>query len=98
MELRFADPELERLYSDKKYMGKRGSNLVRAFRRRVFSMMAAPDERTFREDKGAHYEVVRARPGYYSMKLNDQYRIIFTYEGEAPKTIVIDAISDHYQP
>ena len=79
-------------------MGKRSPNLVRAFRRRVFSMMAAPDERTFREDKGAHYEQLKTRPGHFSMKLNDQYRIIVTYEGEAPKTIVIVGISDHYQP
>ena len=31
------------------------------------------------------------------MKLNDQYRLIVTYEGGEPKTIVILEISDHYQ-
>ena len=57
----------------------------------------AVDERDFYGLKGLHYERLQGRPGQHSMRLNEQFRLIVEFEGEAPtKTIVILAIEDYH--
>jgi proteic killer suppression protein len=54
-------------------------NLVKAFRRVIDIIAAAPDERTLRGMKGLRMEKLHGdREGQYSVRLNDQYRLIFS--------------------
>lgn len=96
MEYRFANNELQRLDEDPSYTGRRSQEVVRGFRKLVQMIEAAPDERTFYQKKGLHYEALEGRmAGYRSMRINDQFRLIVSIE-DNPKTMVIHEISDHY--
>jgi toxin HigB-1 len=58
----------------------------------------AVDERDLRELKSAHFEkLVGDREGQYSMRLNDQWRLILEIEGKAPKKkVTIVEIADYH--
>lgn len=98
MEFRFKDKGLERLYTDREYAGEHGVAVVAAFRRRMQTIQAAPDERTFYGLRSLHFEKLKgARSHQHSMKLNDQWRLILELEGKgANKTVLIVAIEDYH--
>ena len=71
---------------------------MRAFRKRMQAIRAAPDERVFYRMKSFHYEkLAGARSHQRSMRLNNQFRLIVEYEGKSPnKTVVVIAIEDYH--
>jgi len=57
-------------------------------------MRAAPDERTLRNWKSLHYEKMGGDER--SIRLNDQYRLIFTLDTECrPNKVTVLRIWDH---
>lgn len=98
MNVRFADNDLERLETDRSYRGRWPQAVVRAFRKRMQAIRAAPDERVFYRMKSLHYEkLAGARSHQRSMRLNRQYRLIVAYEGKPPdKVIVVISIEDYH--
>ena len=72
--------------------------IVRAFRKRMQQIRAAADERDFYSLKSLHFEKLKGnRQDNYSMRLNDQYRLILRLEGEAPKKVVrLIGIEDYH--
>mgnify|MGYP002813323359 CR=1 FL=1 len=64
----------------------------------MWTIRNAVDERDLRELKSAHFEkLVGDRKGQYSMKLNDQWRLILAIEGKAPnKKVTIVEIADYH--
>jgi toxin HigB-1 len=69
-----------------------------AFRKRMKLIRAAPDERDFYGLKSLHYEKLKgSRSRQYSMRLNDQFRLILEYEGKGTdKTVVIVGVEDYH--
>jgi proteic killer suppression protein len=78
----FASDELANLYV-------RGSSqlhphLSKAYRRVIDVIAAAPDERTLRGIKGLRMEKLQGdREGQYSVRVNDQYRLLFAITRDA---------------
>jgi len=72
--------------------------IVRKFRQRIQDIEAAPDERDLRALKSLHFEKLKGdRAGEYSVRLNDQLRLIFMISGEgANKQVRILGIKDYH--
>jgi proteic killer suppression protein len=98
VKVRFRDADLERLESEARLTGRLSPALARQFRKVMQQIRSALDERELRTVKGYRFEQLRGnRAGQYSIRLNDQFRLIFEIEGEAPnKTIVIVEVEDYH--
>ena len=98
MEARFRDDKLDRLETDPKYDGGFPQAVVTAFRKRMQTIRAATDERDFYAMKSLHFEKLKGNRSHpYSMRLNDQWRLIIEFVGEAPhKMVVIVSIEDYH--
>ncbi|NQW24686.1 MAG: type II toxin-antitoxin system RelE/ParE family toxin [SAR202 cluster bacterium] len=97
MEVRFASKNLEELECDAEATGGFSPAIVKAFRKRMQFIRAAPDERDFYAWKSLHFEKLEARPEQHSMRLNGQFRLIIELEiEEHTKTVVILGIEDYH--
>jgi proteic killer suppression protein len=89
MEIAHDDESLERLETDPTYTGGYADAIVKAYRKRIQQIRAATDERTFFALRSLNFEKLKGnREGQYSMRLNNQWRLIVKLEGTAPNKIV----------
>jgi proteic killer suppression protein len=97
-EVSHRNESFERLEQDVNYTAGYDEAIVRAFRKRMWAIRNAVDERDFRAMKSAHFEKLEGdREGQYSMRLNDQWRLILEIEGKgANKRITIIEITDYH--
>ncbi len=72
--------------------------LIKSVRRRLIALRAAIDDRSLRNWKSLHYEKLKGdREGQRSVRLNDQYRLVFELDEETdPQTATIIAIEDYH--
>ncbi len=72
--------------------------LVKVFRRRVYQIVSAVDERDIRLHKSLHFERLKGdRAHQHSIRLNDQFRLILELDDSvAEKTVVIVGIEDYH--
>lgn len=72
--------------------------VIKSCQRKLVLLDAAPDERTLRNWKSLHYEKLGGdRIGQRSVRLNDQWRLVFLLDETAsPPTIEILAIEDYH--
>lgn len=98
MDVAFKDQSLDRLETDAAYSAGFGSPVVKAYRKRMQQIRAATDERTFYASRALNFEKLKGqREGQYSMRLNDQWRLIIELHGEAPrKTVYVIEIADYH--
>jgi proteic killer suppression protein len=98
MEVRFKDVGLDQLETDPQATAGYPQGVVSKFRSRVQLIRAAVDERDFYQLKSLHFEKLKGvRAHQYSMRLNDQYRLILEIDGTAPnKTVIIISIEDYH--
>jgi len=98
MEVRFDDASLDLLESDPTYTGGYAQAIVKAFRKRLNFIRQAQDERDFYAMKSLNFEKLKGdRDHQYSMRLNDQWRLILELEGKGPqKVVVIKGIEDYH--
>lgn len=98
MDVTFADDRLERLETDPAFNMGMPEGVVRAYRKRLFVIRHAPDERDFRGLRSLHYEKLRGqRQHQRSMRLNDQYRLVVEIEGDGRgKRVRIVGIEDYH--
>ena len=98
MDVDFKDQSLDRLETDAAFSAGLSDSVVKAFRKRMQQIRAATDERTFYAHRSLHFEKLRGdRLGQYSMRLNDQWRLIIELKGEAPrKTVYVVEIVDYH--
>lgn len=98
MEVRFENEALKRLEADATFTAGLEGALVKAFRKRMQLIRAAPDERVFYAMKSLHYEKLKGdRSHQRSMRLNDQWRLILRLEeDETGKLVVIVSIADYH--
>jgi proteic killer suppression protein len=98
MDVTFKDKSLDRLETDASYSAGLGASIVKAYRKRMQQIRAASDERAFYAHRALHFERLQgAREGQYSMRLNDQFRLIVELRGEAPKkTVHVVEITDYH--
>ena len=97
MEVRFDDPDLDDLETNVRAKPKFPTGVIKTFRKRLWQIRAAHDERDFRGNRGFNFESYQEVAGHYSIRINDQYRLIFRFEQDSgAKTVVIVAIKDYH--
>ena len=98
MDFRFRKDRLLDLYTKGKGRERYPSAVVDAFFRRMAVIKAAADERDLRRLKGVHFEKLKTGKGRYSLRLDIQYRLEFTFEetGKGRKMVCIEDITKHY--
>lgn len=97
MEVRFADRRLARLETDASFSFGLARPVVRAFRKLMQFIRAAPDERDFYAMKSLHYEKLQGRRSHQrSMRLNDQFRLVIEIEQVGHKRIVVVSVEDYH--
>jgi proteic killer suppression protein len=98
MDVTFKDKSLDQLETDPSFNGGFGDAVVRAYRKRMQQIRAATDERTFYALRSLHFEKLKGdHEGQFSMRLNDQWRLIIELHGEAPRKVVyVIEIADYH--
>lgn len=98
MEIEFDDDELDRLETDARYIGKHSASIVSLYRKRLQTIRSAPDERDLYALKSLHFEKLQGKRSHqYSIRLNDQWRLILEFKGKSPnKKVIIMAIADYH--
>lgn len=98
MLLRHADRKLQRLEEDPSYNAGLAENVVTAYRRRLQAIRSVVNENDLRGLKSLHFEKLKGdRKDRYSMRINDQFRLVFTIEkGKQGNTLVILGIEDYH--
>ncbi|MCP5125174.1 MAG: type II toxin-antitoxin system RelE/ParE family toxin [Gammaproteobacteria bacterium] len=90
MEIEYEDISLHRLETDASFDKGLAHSIVRKFRMRIQFIRAAIDERAFYAMKSLHFEkLIGDRSNQYSMRLNDQWRLIIKFKKTASKTVVV---------
>ena len=97
MDIVFADSALALIESDEAGATKLPVAAIKSARRKLIVLRAATDDRSLRSWKSLHYEKLKGdREGRRSVRLNDQYRLVFTLSEAEPPTITILAIEDYH--
>ncbi len=98
MDVQFARDDLDRLETDSQFTAGFAAAIVKRYRRVVAHIRYSTDEREFRAWPGLRFEKLSGdREGQYSMRLNDQFRLIVELKGESPsKVVVICEITDYH--
>jgi len=98
MEIEFADESLALLETDDAGETKLPVAVIRSARKKLVVLRAAPDDRTLHNWKGLHYEKLKGgRDGQRSIRLNNQFRMVFTLDSETdPKKVTILAVEDYH--
>jgi proteic killer suppression protein len=94
MDVVFQDKTLALVETDEAAQTRLPVSVINSIRRKLPILRAAPDERTLRNWKSLHYE--RMVGDERSIRLNDQYRLIFTINTESTTTkMTILRVWDH---
>ncbi len=98
VEVEFDDEDLRRLYHEAKETGGFSQSVVSRFRDRIGFIKAARDERDIYAMRSLRFERLKGKRQHdFSIRLNDQWRLIVQLRGEAPqKRIVIRGIEDYH--
>lgn len=97
MEVRFQSADLDRLETDPGFDAGFSQPIVKAFRKRMQVIRAATDERAFYGLKSLHFEKLKGdRSHEHSMRLNEKWRLILRFEGQAPNKVVCVVSIDDY--
>lgn len=93
----FEDPKLDDLETNPRARPKFPVGVIKAFRKRMWQIRAIHDERDFYTNRGFNFEKYLSLPEHYSIRLNDQFRLILRIEERnGRKTAVIVEIKDYH--
>lgn len=98
MKVIFADDKLALIRTEQAHETRLPISVIQSCRNKLVLLENAPDERTLRNWRSLHYEKLRGnRDGQRSIRLNDQWRLIFELdEIETPPIIKILSIEDYH--
>ena len=98
MEVFFEDTKLEQLESSREVETAWSPAVVSAFRKKLWFIRQAVDERDFRNMKSLHFEKLKGKRSHqYSMRLNDQYRLIVELKQTGHhKQVTVVSIEDYH--
>lgn len=103
MEVRFKDHKLEKLFltplSELKGKQPFFVDVIKQFKKKIPILIAISRLEELRALKGLNFEYLKGdRKGECSIRLNDQYRLIFEQISENEiKVILVNEISKHYE-
>jgi len=94
MEIEFRDKALALVETDRAHETRLPIAIVTSLRNKLRFLRNAPDERSIRNWKSLHYEKMEGEER--SIKLNDQFRLIFTIETQSnPNKICVLRVWNH---
>ena len=98
MDVVFADPTLALIETEEAGNTRLPVSVIKSARRKLTVLRAAIDDRSLRNWKSLHYEKLKgSREGQRSIRLNDQYRMVFTLDESAnPQRATIVAVEDYH--
>jgi proteic killer suppression protein len=98
MDVEHANESLCRLETDSRFTGGYSAEIVRAYRKRLWFIRQAVDERDFYGMKSFHFEKLQgARSHQRSMRLNKQWRLILEIvDAGTEKTVRVIGIEDYH--
>ncbi len=98
MEAKFIDAILDRLETDPRFDGGYPPAVVKAYRKRMQLIRGAQDERAFYALKSLRFEKLKGgRSHQFSMRLNDQWRLIIELDGSGKEKVVqLVSIEDYH--
>ena len=98
MKIQFQDTRLALIRTDRAFETKLPFGIIKSCRDKLVILEASPDERTLRNWKSLRYEKLKGdREGQRSIRINDQYRMIFTLdEFQAPPILNILEVRDYH--
>jgi proteic killer suppression protein len=98
LEVRFRDESFAKLEQKAEYSAGHPEGIVKAFRKRMQQIRAASDERDFFALRSLNFEKLKGgRSHQYSMRLNDQWRLILEFQGTGKsKKVIVVAIEDYH--
>ncbi|MDP2582412.1 type II toxin-antitoxin system RelE/ParE family toxin [Shimia thalassica] len=98
MKVVFADDTLALIETNQAARTRLSVALIKSARRKLTLLRAAPDERSLRNWKSLHYEKLKGdREGQRSIRLNDQFRLVFKLDDvTSPPTIIVVCIEDYH--
>lgn len=99
MQIDFEDDDLRRLYEHPDFRVARfHPDLVKAFRRKMQLIVGAESELDLRALRSLNFEKLQGdREGQHSIRLNDQWRLIFRIEADDDgKVVFIIEIVDYH--
>lgn len=91
MKIEHDDEELRRLAEEPDFRPRQwGRDLVVAYRKKIQVLDSAKDERDLRAMRSLDLEKLKGdRTGQYSIRLNDQFRLILTFRTEDDGRVVV---------
>ncbi len=97
MEVEFQDARFALVETDRAAESRLSPDLIKALRKKLAVIRAAPDERTLRNWKSLHYEKLQ-RPGdQRSIRLNDQWRLVLTVDTtKKPNKATVLDVEDYH--
>lgn len=98
MKVRHADSQLAKLEQDAGFVAGLSPAVAKAFRKRMQSIRAAVNEMDLSAVRGNRFEKLKGnRSHQYSVRLNDQYRLILEFENaDGERVIVVIGIEDYH--
>ena len=97
LRFRFKTKKFEELYTKQKNAHKYAEGVVEAFFEAMAIIRAAKDERDLRAFKSLRLEKLSGkRKDEYSLRLNQQWRLIIKFEEDEGKTVLIIGIEDYH--
>jgi proteic killer suppression protein len=94
MDVEFRDKALALVETDRAAETRLPISVINSLRKKLVVIRAAPDERTLRNWKSLHYEKLES--GERSIRINDQYRLVFTLDTECrPNRVTMLRVWDH---
>jgi proteic killer suppression protein len=91
VKIEYGDEDLRRLAQEPDFRPKQwGRDLVIAYRKKIQLLDGAEDERDLRATRSLNLEKLKGnRVGQYSIRLNDQFRLILTFRSEEDGRVVV---------
>ncbi len=98
MDIEFQDHRLALIETGRAAETKLPFSVIKSCIQKLTVLRAAPDERTLRNWKSLRYEkLFGKREGQRSIRLNDQWRLVFTINTDLnPPKITILAVEDYH--
>lgn len=98
MRVEYKDDELRRLAEDPEFRPRKwGTDVVRAYRKKVQILSDARDERDLAAMRSLRLEKLKGdRAGTWSIRLNDQFRLILTFKTEDDRVVVVLELVDYH--
>lgn len=89
MEIKFDDSALELVFTDQAHKLGLPIGVIKSARDKIRMLRDAPDERTLRNWKSLNYKKLSGdHKGKKQIRLNDQYRVVFTLDNTVKPPIV----------